>query len=346
MATLSTLARGPAKVVQIGNSGDGKTGAIMSLICAGYKIRMIDTDNGARTLGGLLHDNYPYAAYMRSKGIDWNKNVSIKQISTAMGMRRVSKKLPNGNFSNETLLAPKDAKAWNRIVGALEKWEDEETGENHGHFGDWGDDTVLVMDSFTTISRQAYYLNQEVNGRLGAMEDGYTHQKDVGGAQTQLRRLLEMCYGDDVKCNIIYTCHINRIDDSRGYNQTPEQIKQKDPDAMIEVKGYPQSVGLALSKRVGIYFNDSFVYRQDGSGRNVSRKICTVPTTIDGTNVSAKNSTFLKPEYDISSGLAEIFAALKQQPEPSELIEAIGKKGRTSSTNSTDETKPQGNRPY
>lgn len=311
------------KTIIIGESGDGKTGALMSLIAAGYNVRILDTDNGNLTLKGLLHPNYSYLDYIKSKGIDLDQTTSFIPISTEMGMRTITHKFGNQTHT-ETILAPKNARAWGRIISQLENWKDGE--KSYGHISTWDNNCVLVFDSFTTISRQAYYYNQEQNSRLGASETGYSHGLDVGGAQSQLRRLLEMIYGDDIKCNIVFICHINKIDDSQGYTQTPEARKLRNPDAIVEVKGYPQSVGLALSKRVGIYFNDSFITRRTGEGRNVQRKLCTTPTTIDGVTVAAKTSSFLRPEYDISTGLAEIFAAHRGLPEPLELIESCGKK--------------------
>lgn len=315
----------PAKIILIGESGAGKSGSVASLIAAGYKVRILDTDNGAKTIRPLLLDSehYPYAKYMASHGIDPRKTVSRILVSTNMKLQTVMKKVGD-KVVQEKLLAPADGRAWMRIIDALENWKD---GENtYGHISTWDRDTVLVLDSFTTISRQAYYFLQAFNGRLGASEDGRTHQRDVGGAQSQLRRLLEMIYDPTIKCNIILICHINRIDDSRGYSQTPEEIRLVNPEAMIEVKGFPGSVGIALSKRVGIYFNDSFIVSQSGSGTNVKRVISTVPTTIDGVNITAKNSAYLEREYDVSTGLAQIFAALRGQPKPVELINALTKK--------------------
>ncbi len=324
MASITSLTHDPAKIILIGESGSGKTGALMALICAGYKLRMIDTDNGARTLRGLLDPRYPYRAYIESQGIDLNEAVSIIPIATNMKLRSVSRRLPNGNSASERILAPVDAKAWDRIVSQLEHWRDPETGLDDGYFASWTDKHVLAIDSFTTVSRQAYYYTQELNGHLGAREEGNTHLRDLNGAQSTLRRFLEMIYDPSVLCNVVIVCHIQRIDDSRGYNQSPEQVRMQDPEAVIEVKGFPASVGVALSKRVGIYFNDSFTVRQDGSGRNVKQKIVTTPTTIDGVNIAAKKSAFLDPEYDVKTGLAEIFAALRGQEPPKELVAALG----------------------
>lgn len=320
----------PAKAIIIGESGTGKTGAKAALLCAGYRIMSLDTDNGRRLLRALMSDevHYPYARICRDRGIDLNETYNAIPISTFMVPRSITRSVKVGNsYQNitERALVPKDGKAWTRIIDILAKWVDPTTKRDYGSIDSWGPETLLDFDSFTTISRQAYYFNQEFNGRLGALEDGYTHQKDVGGAQSQLRRLLETIFSPELKSNVLLNCHIRGLDDSRGFNQTPEQRKMEDPEALVEVKGFPQSVGVALSKQVSIYFNDSFVFEQSGSGINTRRTINTVPTTISGITVGAKNSAWLERTYPQESGLASIFAALRGQPKPTDLIDAIQK---------------------
>lgn len=326
MSDLLSLAETPVKTIIIGDTGTAKSGMTISLLCAGYRVGMIDTDNGARTLKGLIHPtNYPYYAYCQQKGIDISKNFNICDFSIKMGMRTVSKKT-EGREVRETLLAPKNANAWNEIIEHLEHWQDKPLGLDWGHISTWDNNCVLILDSFTTISRMAYYFNQQLNNRLGLSETGYSHQQDVGGAQSQLRRLLEMIYNPEIKCHVVLICHINSIDDSRGFDQTSANRHMNEPQAIINSRGFPRSVGVALSKQVGIYFCDSFVATQAGSGVNVRYELHTVPTEVNGTIVGAKNSSKLKRTYFAETALAEIFAALRGQDPPEELIKALGHK--------------------
>ena len=338
MSGLENLSDTAAKIILIGENGSGKSGAIMSLLCAGYKVRMIDTDNGARTLKGLFNSNdYPYQKYLKSKDINITEAFSSISFSIPMAFRRVTYKVGSETKINN-VLAPKHADTWQEIIDTLANWKDPETNINNGNFTDWDNSYVLVTDSFTTISQMAYYAAQQLHNRLGALEEGYTHQQDVGTAQNQLRRFLEFIFGANVKCNLVFICHINSIDPSRGYDQTTSVRHQNDPGAIIEAKGYPLSVGVKLSKRVGLFACDSFVVKQTGSGKNVKRIISTIPTSVDGVEISTKTSAFLAPEYSVTTGLAEIFAALRGQPAPTELITALG--GVTTSSNNTNNFTP------
>ena len=61
----------PVKIMLIGENGSGKTGSLASLVCAGYKLRIIDTDKGVKILKSLLLDpHYPYAKIIKEKNID------------------------------------------------------------------------------------------------------------------------------------------------------------------------------------------------------------------------------------------------------------------------------------
>lgn len=318
------------RTILIGESGDGKTGALASLVAAGYQIRMHDADNGAKILKSLLLDekHYPYASYMKSKGIDPRRSVSIIRIDCEMEFSNINIVDPKtGKISiGPKVPRPKDSKAFQTIFDTLQRWVDPFSKIDYGHMSSWDSKTVYVADSLTTIARHAYYFTQDINNRRGDLEDGNAHRRDIGGAQSFIRRWLETIYGPNIRCNVVNICHTRGVDESRGLPQSPEQIRFNDPNAVIDVNGYPTAIGIALSKRIGIYFNDSFVTRRTGSGSMTRRTISTVPAVIEGINVGTKNSAWLEPEYSIESGLAEIFAALRHEPHPAELVRAVGRK--------------------
>ena len=45
------------KLLIEGDSGSGKTGALASLVKAGYKLRILDMDNGLDALKQTIHDS-------------------------------------------------------------------------------------------------------------------------------------------------------------------------------------------------------------------------------------------------------------------------------------------------
>lgn len=323
-----------AKIMLIGENGSGKTGSKASLIVAGYKLRSIDTDRGIRILRSLLTDpHYPYAKLVKERNIDLNDAVRYVSVDIPMAFREVIPRGPDGKpdvSKKASLLAPTHANAWAWISDQLTDWQEpprwlrkpqEQPTHKMGNVASWGPEYVLDIDSFSTLSMMCYYHAQQLNGRLGARDEGYDYQRDVGSAQAQLRRFLELISCDAIRCNVIVNTHITRLDMSSGAIESPDQRKRD--QRPIDARGFPSAIGRALSPNMGKYFNDIYVVNQSGSGSYVKRTISTVPAEVMGANVSAKNSVYLEHEYDISTGLLEIFTALRGQPYPADIINAI-----------------------
>lgn len=314
MPSITEDINSPAKILLIGKSGAGKTGSLASLVAAGYNLRILDTDKGIRPLRSLLIDpRYPYAKVIAARGIDLNHAVRYIPIDTAMRMRTVTQRTGDGKSTSQTLLAPVDAKAWTKAMTVLDSWKEDDL--DLGAVSSWGLQDVLVLDSFSTLARCAYYFSQALNARLGARDMGYDYQRDIGEAQSQLTRLLELLYDSSIGCNVIIISHITWVDESRGIAGRP----QDGQNVISSPDGYPSAIGRALSPQMGKYFNDVYVVNSTGTGESVRRNISTVP--LDG--VMAKNSVFLDRTYPVTTGLAEIFSAIRGTPKPTDLLDAF-----------------------
>ena len=296
----------------------GKTGSLASLVASGYNLRIIDTDKGVRPLRSLLTDShYPYSAIIKAKGIDLSKAVRYVPVDTAMKLRTIIRKTGDNRSTSETLLAPSDARAWTKVLDLLDNWKDDDL--ELGSVRNWGLDDVLVLDSFSTLAKCAYYFSQSMNGRLGARDQGYDYQRDVGEAQSQLTRLLELLYDSSIACNVVVISHITWVDESQGVASRPREASKDGNVILSTPDGYPSAIGRALSPQMGKYFNDVFIVRSSGTGASVNRTISTVPQ--DG--VVAKNSVYMERDYPITTGLAQIFAAIRNTAPPIELLEAV-----------------------
>jgi hypothetical protein len=318
MASILDDVNSPAKILLIGKSGAGKTGALASLVASGYNLRIVDTDKGVRALRSLLTDSvhYKYAKLIKDRGIDLAQAVRYVPIDTKMRLRTVHTKVGDKTTST-TLLAPDDARAWTKVVDLMDKWKEGDV--DLGAVRTWGPQDVLVLDSFSTLAKCAYYFSQSLNARLGARDQGRDYQRDVGEAQSQLTRLLELLYDSDITCNVVIISHITWVDESQGVASRPQEATLGKDEVLPTPDGYPSAIGRALSPHMGKYFNDVFISRSEGSGLSVRRTISTVPS--DG--VVAKNSAWLEREYPVTTGLAEIFAALRAQPVPQDLLDAF-----------------------
>lgn len=322
MASITQLPQSKiAKIILIGDSGAGKTGSKASLICEGYKLRMIDADKGFPVLLNLLtNPKYPYAKIIKDRNIDIDKAVDVVPIDLGMEIDKRRLPLDGNRFREELVIKPKNSTAWTKVLKLLERWKD--GGSDYGSITSWEDDVILDFDSLSGLAETSYYFNQDLNNHLGAWDD--PHGRDTGGAQTHIMTLLQYIYDSSVKCNVILNCHPVRTDSSRGMIQSPEAVVRANVAAGrpaysgLDVRAYPKVKGRALSPQVGTFFNDQYIAKEEGQ----RRRIYTTPTD----SISAKTSTWLEPYYDISTGLAEIFSALRSQPYPTELVEAFGKK--------------------
>jgi AAA domain len=256
------------KLLLLGDSGSGKTGALASLANAGFNLRIIDLDNGLDVLRNLLGDaKSPYAKDAISR---------VEFVTITDPMKNVASRLQ-----------PTKATAWQRAVGLLGDWKD--SGAELGSITTWGPQDVLVIDSLTMLSNAALNFVLAMNGRLGQ----HPQLQDWGAGQTLIESLIQMLYDESIRCNVIVTCHIKFIGE--------EGLQ----------RGYPNTLGQALPPKMGRYFNTILMARSMGQGSKVARKILTNPTGL----VELKNTAPLRvaAEYDLATGLADYFAAVRGQ---------------------------------
>lgn len=324
-----------AKILLIGDSGHGKTGAKAALIAAGYRLRMIDTDRGAKILRSLLTDpHYPYAEYMKRHGVDPREpgRISVVPIDVPIDINTVTISR-DGKKVTYDILAPTSATAWSTVVKLLRNWEDSD-GNKLGPITDWGPNDILDIDTLSTLAELAKYWNQGLNNRLGALEDD--HGRDTGAAQELVSRLVMKITSPAVKCNVIATTHITKIDMDRGAPLSPEQLLREKKS--VTPRGFPTIIGRALSPILPKRWNDTLIVRRDGDRADSERKIYTEPVD----NTDAKHSVWLERSYPLSTGLAEIFAALQFKSLPEDFIPSIRGKDKASGTTPAESPRPSG----
>src|SRR5271167_481522 len=264
------------KLLLVGDNGSGKTGALASLASAGYSIRILDLDNGIDVLRSLLTDpkyiSGPAAIY-KSDSIE---RIDFETITDPM--KSVAGKL-----------MPSKATAWQRAVGLLDNWKT--SSSDFGPLTTWTSKDVLVIDSLTFICNAAMQFVLSMNARLGQQP----HQSDWYQGQQLIEGLCQKLFDEAIKCNVVINCHVTYI----GEDGSP-------------LKGYPATLGKALSPKIGSYFNAILMAKTVGK----TRKILTNTSGI----IELKNTSpgRVQAEYPIETGLADYFAAVRASaPVPS-----------------------------
>lgn len=174
------------KMLLIGDSGAGKTGALASLALAGYNLRIIDTDANLAILLNLLRP-HPDAL----------ERVDYETLTD-----------PRRNVGGR--LVPRKATVWQRLSALIENWKTESA--EFGPITTWTERDVLVVDTLSSASRAAMSFVLAMNNRLGQKP----WQSDYGDAQEYVRSLLATFNDESVGCNIVVNSHITFVEPENG----------------------------------------------------------------------------------------------------------------------------------
>jgi hypothetical protein len=311
-----TIASRPIKLCLVGDSGVGKTGSKVSLILAGYKVRSIDVDNGEDIVLNAL--NSPDSPYY--------KLAQELNLSDAFRYETVNHKMITLDDTKRVRIQPAAATVWPAIEKLLHRWK-ESCGVDLGSITSWGDDTVLFVDSGTFAGYAALYYVQQLNNHLGSEPSGNAWRRDIGGAQSHLESMFQLLYSDAVKCHVVVITHINYMtENTQDIDGRPTKIISSSATDIFGVqRAYPTAIGRALGPKIGRYFNNVLEMRNEGVGVSTRHVIHTTPQGAVNVKTSAPFS--LARTYDISTGLAEIFAVLRGQEKPA-FVNKLNLKGK------------------
>lgn len=173
------------KMLVLGNSGVGKTGSLASLPAAGYRLFIMDFDNGL----DILRD---------PKVLDpkYHSQVFFKTFTDP------------ANLANPKLAVPRAAV---EAAKAMNDWIETIDGKptSMGGPAKWGPTDVLVIDSLTfwgqALMRHVLFMNK----RAGEQP----WQSDWGEAIRMQEDTIGALYSDSVKCNVIVMAHLAPIED-------------------------------------------------------------------------------------------------------------------------------------
>lgn len=207
------------KLLNIGESGTGKSGALASLAKAGYRLWILDYDNGLDILANILRDDKE-------------------------ALRRITYKTLRDNVS---------------MAGGVPKLKPPITAykEAGKTLAEWGmdkftPDDVVVIDTLTTLSQAAFNEALFVGGRLNLRPQ----QNDYGWMGDSVLLLLDGLTGDDLNCNFIVNTHIRFFssDDetqtsARGLPNAKGQMISKDIGKFFNTVVHTRTVGSGPATR-------------------------------------------------------------------------------------------------
>src|SRR6266576_5812390 len=142
------------KALVLGDSGTGKTGALASLVKAGYRLRVLDLDNKLQT--GILPQVLKRDSPELLGTIDYE---AVRDKFKASALGPIFDGVP---------------KSFTRSLELLDKWSDGTVPAK------WGPEYVFVLDSLTFFSDAAYNWAKSLNpGTKDPRQWFYTAQQAV-----------------------------------------------------------------------------------------------------------------------------------------------------------------------
>lgn len=263
------------KLLNMGDPGSGKTGALACLLKAGQRLVVCDYDNGLDILVNLVKDD--------------------KEALDRLYFETFTDPLQIG--PQDMIIAKGKPKAFTDSMKALTEWKfpiepgSDET-YNLGNSGDWGSDTTIVIDTLGFAAEAALRFVRQDNMH---QFEKFVSQPDYGQAMGRIEGMLQLLYSDSIQCNVIVNTHITYLEDvMKG-----------------TLKGLPRALGSKLPPKVGGYFNSIVRTLTEGQGKSQKRVIKTASDI--GTELKLPLAPGTIPEtLPIDSGLLTIFNALKE----------------------------------
>jgi hypothetical protein len=178
------------KTLLLGDSGAGKTGALVSLVAAGYRVRILDLDNKVAT--GILPKAIMRTCPEKIGNVDY---ISFRDKKKASALGPIFDGVPQ---------------SFTKAMEALNKWEDGSVPAQ------WGPECVFVLDSLTFLGDAAFNWAKAMSpGVKDPRQWFYT-------AQQAVEDVVGMLTSEGMRTNVIVICHVSwsQKTDSAGVTLT------------------------------------------------------------------------------------------------------------------------------
>jgi hypothetical protein len=267
----------------VGDSGMGKTGALYSLLRQGYRLWILDFDNGLQILKGAAAADKSLTPDSRQALLSRANYITCQ----------------DDFFIAAGKAVPRAATAWPLAMKTIESWK----------LPTLTPDDIFVLDSLTFAGRSVLRFVLQLNSRLTTQP----WNSDYFSAQGLLENLLGLIYSNSTRCHTLILTHIRQQSQRETSTDADNKVVQVEIEGTR--KGFPETgTGRALSPTVGRYFNTMLMCDILGSGPAAARIIRTVPHE----NIGLKNPApgLVAAQYPLASGLADIFAAIRGGARP------------------------------
>jgi hypothetical protein len=286
MTNAARLLRNPAlRIMVVGYPGTAKTGSLVSLLNAGFKIRMLDYDGNIE----------PLLYYADKEKL---KNLDVVYLEDKMRL---------GSQFSEPAGLPTALQDGRKLLDEWKYTEEDGTEVNLGKPSEWGPDTIVVLDSLTKLGDAAFRRAMKILNKTPAN----TTDRVWGLAMQEQAAFIEKLASRNNKYHVIVLAHLKMIapaDVRAGDSNLTEKIKEAMAD-IVPTRLYPSALGRQLPQNIGAEFPILLEAEKVTKGGKTTRTLNLEPKTL----VDIKfPGDYPKGEsrLDIKDGMLRVFEAL------------------------------------
>lgn len=222
------------KMLLYGESGTGKTYSIPTLLNAGYKVRFLAAENNAISGTHIALKDWEKSNNKKLKADDFVLMIPERPKKSLQDLVASQTTFIGKTLDSQYKGADPKRRNYTRYLEVLKStvnFKDSSTGVDYGSVDDWGEDTVLVIDSLTIVCEAISQAT--IGGKLAVS------QPEWGVMQKTLVEFMRQLT-EDLKCNFVIIGH---------------PTKEIDPVLGVS-RIYPASLGQALNNLLPAFFTE------------------------------------------------------------------------------------------
>lgn len=260
------------KMLGMGYPKSGKTPSLIPLLLAGYKVRMLDFDDGTASL----------LRFIPPEMLD-KIDLDVQVLTDEVGFEK-----PDQAYAGPV----GTPKAYKRAWELMKRWEYDRPDGTHVDLGsskDWGPDTIVVLDTLTGHGNAAMRRVRKMNSNVQDL------RRLSFPAQQEQEAFLDLLTHKDAKYHVIIFSHLKIIgpkEPELANTKIGSLEDQRQAEAMNAVKMeaaqrtlelmptriYPTCVGAALPPHISKRLNTVVHYKKSvAAGGKVRRVISWAP---------------------------------------------------------------------
>ncbi len=267
----------------VGFPKSAKTGSLAALANAGFKLRIIDFDGNLEPL--LTFVKPEYLGNIDAVTLQDDKKAAVN-----------------------TLEQKGKPSAYMQAFRLMDEWkytDEDGTEVNLGRSKDWGPDTVLVLDTLTSMGDAAFANVLFRNNR----NSSNTRDSDWGAAMADQDAFIDRLTSPSNRFHVLALAHLKLVgasDVRSGDTDLTKELKERTAD-LIPTRYYPSALGKQLPPLIGRHFPTLLLAESVPTRTGVKYTLNAIPRKELDLGMPAAE---IPTDMTVGDGLVKVFEAL------------------------------------